>query len=174
VVRLSRSGLASPLTSSAGRLFDAVAAIVGLRDAVTYEGQAAVELEQLAAAGCRDAYPVPAGAGLRGATRPLVWAVVDDVRRGAPPDVVAVRFHNGLADATVAAARDAASQEGLSVVALSGGVFQNVVLLQRVLSGLAAAGLRVLVHRQVPPNDGGLCLGQAAVAAARDRAGLVP
>jgi hydrogenase maturation protein HypF len=174
VVRLSRTGLASPLTSSAGRLFDAVAAIVGLRDAVTYEGQAAVELEQLAAAGCRDAYPVPAGAGLRGATRPLVWAVVDDVRRGAPPDVVAVRFHNGLADATVAAARDAASQEGLSVVALSGGVFQNVVLLQRVLSGLAAAGLRVLVHRQVPPNDGGLCLGQAAVAAARDRAGLVP
>jgi hydrogenase maturation protein HypF len=174
VVRLSRTGLASPLTSSAGRLFDAVAAIVGLRDAVTYEGQAAVELEQLSAAGCRDAYPVPAGAGLRGATRPLVWAVVDDVRRGAPPDVVAVRFHNGLADATVAAARDAASQEGLSVVALSGGVFQNVVLLQRVLSGLAAAGLRVLVHRQVPPNDGGLCLGQAAVAAARDRAGLVP
>ena len=174
VVRLSRSGLASPLTSSAGRLFDAVAAIVGLRDAVTYEGQAAVELEQLAAAGCRDAYPVPAGAGLRGATRPLVWAVVDDVRRGAPPDVVAVRFHNGLADATVAAARDAASREGLSVVALSGGVFQNVVLLQRVLSGLAAAGLRVLVHRQVPPNDGGLCLGQAAVAAVRDRAGLVP
>jgi len=174
VVRLSRTGLASPLTSSAGRLFDAVAAIVGLRDAVTYEGQAAVELEQLAAAGCRDAYPVPAGAGLRGATRPLVWAMVDDVRRGAPPDVVAVRFHNGLADATVAAARDAASQEGLSVVALSGGVFQNVVLLQRVLSGLAAAGLRVLVHRQVPPNDGGLCLGQAAVAAARDRAGLVP
>jgi hydrogenase maturation protein HypF len=87
---------------------------------------------------------------------------------------VAVRFHNGLADATVAAARDAASREGLSVVALSGGVFQNVVLLQRVLSGLAAAGLRVLVHRQVPPNDGGLCLGQAAVAAARDRAGLVP
>ena len=174
VVRLSRSGLASPLTSSAGRLFDAVAAIVGLRDAVTYEGQAAVELEQLSAAGCRDAYPVPAGAGLRGATRPLVWAMVDDVRRGAPPDVVAVRFHNGLADATVAAARDAASQEGLSVVALSGGVFQNVVLLQRVLSGLAAAGLRVLVHRQVPPNDGGLCLGQAAVAAARDRAGLVP
>jgi len=174
VVRLSRTGLASPLTSSAGRLFDAVAAIVGLRDAVTYEGQAAVELEQLAAAGCRDAYPVPAGAGLRGATRPLVWAVVDDVRRGAPPDVVAARFHNGLADATVAAARDAASREGLSVVALSGGVFQNVVLLQRVLSGLAAAGLRVLVHRQVPPNDGGLCLGQAAVAAARDRAGLVP
>jgi len=174
VVRLSRTGLASPLTSSAGRLFDAVAAIVGLRDAVTYEGQAAVELEQLSAAGCRDAYPVPAGAGLRGATRPLVWAVVDDVRRGAPPDVVAVRFHNGLADATVAAARDAASEEGLSVVALSGGVFQNVVLLQRVLSGLAAAGLRVLVHRQVPPNDGGLCLGQAAVAAARDRAGLVP
>ena len=174
VVRLSRTGLASPLTSSAGRLFDAVAAIVGLRDAVTYEGQAAVELEQLSAAGCRDAYPVPAGAGLRGATRPLVWAVVDDVRRGAPPDVVAVRFHNGLADATVAAARDAASREGLSVVALSGGVFQNVVLLQRVLSGLAAAGLRVLVHRQVPPNDGGLCLGQAAVAAARDRAGLVP
>ena len=174
VVRLSRTGLASPLTSSAGRLFDAVAAIVGLRDAVTYEGQAAVELEQLAPAGCRDAYPVPAGAGLRGATRPLVWAMVDDVRRGAPPDVVAVRFHNGLADATVAAARDAASQEGLSVVALSGGVFQNVVLLQRVLSGLAAAGLRVLVHRQVPPNDGGLCLGQAAVAAARDRAGLVP
>jgi hydrogenase maturation protein HypF len=174
VVRLSRTGLASPPTSSAGRLFDAVAAIVGLRDAVTYEGQAAVELEQLALAGCQDAYPVPAGAGLLGASRPLVLAVVDDVRRGTPPDLVASRFHNGLADAAVAAARDAASREGLSVVALSGGVFQNVVLLERIQSGLAAAGLRVLVHRQVPPNDGGLCLGQAAVAAARDRAGLVP
>jgi hydrogenase maturation protein HypF len=173
VVRLSRIGLASPSTSSAGRLFDAVAAIVGLRDAVTYEGQAAVELEQLAVPGCRDAYPVPAGTGLRGATGPLLRAVVDDVRRGVAAADVSTRFHNGLADATVAATRDAAAETGLDVVALSGGVFQNVVLLQRVLAGLAAAGLRALVHRQVPPNDGGLCLGQAAVAAARDRAGLV-
>jgi hydrogenase maturation protein HypF len=174
VVRLSRTGLASPPTSSAGRLFDAVAAIVGLRHAVTYEGQAAVELEQLALPDCCDAYPVPADAGLRGATGPLLLAVVDDVRRGVSPEVVATRFHNGLADATVSAARAAALREGLSVVALSGGVFQNVVLLRRILSGLAAAGLRALVHRQVPPNDGGLCLGQAAVAAARDRAGLLP
>jgi hydrogenase maturation protein HypF len=173
VVRLSRTGLRSPLTSSAGRLFDAVAAIVGARDRITYEGQAAVDLEQLADPSVGDAYPVPAGAGLRGAAEPLLRAVVDDVLAGRDERTIAARFHNGLADATVSAVCDAAGREGLDTVALSGGVFQNVVLLERILTGLSAAGLRSLVHRQVPPNDGGLCLGQAAVAAARDRAGLV-
>ena len=173
VVRLSRTGLRSPPTSSAGRLFDAVAAIIGVRDRVSYEGQAASELEQLADPSASDAYPVPAGVGLCGASEPLLRAMVDDVLRGADPGTIASRFHNGLADATVAAVRDAASREGLDTVALSGGVFQNVVLLERILTGLAAAGLRALVHRQVPPNDGGLCLGQAAIAAARDRAGLL-
>jgi hydrogenase maturation protein HypF len=171
VLELARRGVNAPATSSAGRLFDAVAAIVGLRDTVSYEGQAAVELEQLADPSDRDAYPIPPGAGLRGASGPLIRAVVEDVGRGVAPPRIATRFHNGLAAAMVEAARVAAGRAGLGTVALSGGVFQNLVLLQRVVAGLEEHGLRVLTHRRVAPNDGGIALGQAAVAAARDRAG---
>jgi hydrogenase maturation protein HypF len=84
---------------------------------------------------------------------------------------VAGRFHNGLAAATVAAVIAVREVTGLSTVALSGGVFQNLLLLERTTAGLEAAGFRVLVHSRVPPNDGGISLGQAAVAGARDRAG---
>jgi hydrogenase maturation protein HypF len=174
VVALARSGIGSPLTSSAGRLFDAVSAILGLRDTVTYEGQAAVELEQCVRQDERGGYPVGVDEGqpLIVAGRDLVQCAVDDLVGGVSPDRIAARFHNGLAGAVVRVARSLRERTDLDTVALSGGVFQNLVLLDRAVSGLQEAGFRVLVHSQVPPNDGGICLGQAVIAAARERAGL--
>jgi hydrogenase maturation protein HypF len=173
VLALARSGTASPPTSSAGRLFDAVAAILGVRDAVNYEGQAAVELEQLADPAEAAAYPT----GLGDAGGPLVLdgtdlvrAVVEELGRGVAPPLIAARFHNGLAAATVAACRALRDGSGLQTVALSGGVFQNLLLLERTVAGLERDGFRVLTHSRVPPNDGGISLGQAAVAGARARA----
>jgi hydrogenase maturation protein HypF len=176
VVALARSGTASPVTSSAGRLFDAVAAILGVRDAVNYEGQAAVELEQLADPAETSAYPASlAGPGndgspLRLVGSDLVRAVVEDLEAGVPLPLVAARFHNGLAGATVAACQTLRDDSGLETVALSGGVFQNMLLLERTVAGLERGGFRVLVHSRVPPNDAGISLGQATVAAARGRA----
>ena len=176
VVALARSGTASPATSSAGRLFDAVAATLGVRDAVNYEGQAAVELEQLADPGEPGAYPARvAGAGgdgapLRLAGTDLVRSVVEELEAGVAAPLVAARFHNGLAGLTVAACRSLRDATGLETAALSGGVFQNLLLLERTVAGLERAGFRVLVHSRVPPNDGGISLGQAVVAGARGRA----
>jgi hydrogenase maturation protein HypF len=176
VVALARSGTASPATSSAGRLFDAVSAILGVRDTVNYEGQAAVELEQLADPAETAAYPARvAGAGSDGAPlllggRDLVRAVVEDLESGVAAPLIAARFHNGLATATVAACQSLRDASGLETVALSGGVFQNLLLLERTVAGLEQRGFRVLVHSRVPPNDAGISLGQAAVAGARARA----
>jgi hydrogenase maturation protein HypF len=174
VLSLARSGTASPVTSSAGRLFDAVAAVLGVRDAVNYEGQAAVELEQLADPGEPAAYPArvtgTGGGPLRLDGGDLVRAVVEDLEAGVAAPLIAARFHNGLAAATVAACQALRETNGLGTVALSGGVFQNLLLLERTVAGLEGTGFRALVHSRVPPNDGGISLGQAAVAGARDRA----
>jgi hydrogenase maturation protein HypF len=168
VQRLLDSRLELPVTTSAGRLFDAVAALCGVRDRVTYEGQAAIELERLAAEDVTDGYPAAVGSGVIGAGD-LVRAVVADLRRGVDPAVVAARFHHGLAAALVAAATGAARDRGRDTVALSGGVFQNQLLLAAVRTGCEAVGLRVLVHSRLPCNDGGISLGQVAVAAATPR-----
>jgi hydrogenase maturation protein HypF len=180
VAALARSGTASPATSSAGRLFDAVSAILGVRDAVNYEGQAAVELEQLADPAEAAAYPARVGgAGDDGGPllvggSDLVRAVVEDLESGVPAPLIAARFHNGLAEATVAACRAVRDATGLEAVALSGGVFQNLLLLERTVARLELQGFWVLVHSRVPPNDAGISLGQAAVAGARDRARARP
>ncbi len=171
VLTMARRGINAPVTSSAGRLFDAVAAILGVRDVINYEGQAAVELEQRAAPSERAGYAaaIDEGDPLRIAGGDLVRAVVDDLLAGVDRGVIAARFHNGVAAAIVTACLLLRDRSGLGVVALSGGVFQNLLLLDRTVAGLEDAGFRVLVHSQVPPNDGGISLGQAAVAAARDR-----
>jgi len=171
VVAMARSATNAPRTSSVGRLFDAVAAILGLRDAVTYEGQAAIELEQRVDPDERAAYPVPLdeSAPLSGTGPALIEAVVEDLTHGVHIGRIAARFHNGLSAAVVDAVTVLRERTGLATVALSGGVFQNVVLLERVMSGLRRTGVRVLTHNRVPPGDGGICLGQAVVAAARDR-----
>jgi hydrogenase maturation protein HypF len=173
VVALARRGINAPATSSAGRLFDAVAALLGVRDSINYEGQAAIELEQWADPAERGAYPAGLSAGpgpVRVAGTDLVRAVADDLLARTPPAVVAARFHGGVAAAIAAVCGRLRERSGLATVALSGGVFQNRLLLGRAVDGLTAAGFGVLTHHRVPANDGGISLGQAVVAAARDRA----
>ncbi len=158
----------SPLTSSMGRLFDAVSALCGIAAEVTYEGQGAVELEAAAwAAGPDGAYEIEIGGGWRLDPRAAIRELVGELRRGTDPGAVAARFHAGVAAATVAAVAGIAGERGLDTAVLSGGVFQNRLLLETTAAGLERAGLRVLIPERLPPNDGGISYGQAAVAAAR-------
>ena len=172
VLAVAAAGVNAPLTSSAGRLFDAVSALVGIRDTARYEGQAAIELEQAADPGERHGYRagITDGTPFVIAAGDLVRAVVDDLRAGVAAAVISARFHHGMASATVAACERARATTGLTTVALSGGVFQNVLLTRLVGAGLDAAGFTVLTHHRVPANDGGISLGQVTVAAARQRA----
>ncbi|HEX7486352.1 MAG TPA: carbamoyltransferase HypF [Vicinamibacterales bacterium] len=171
----------TPLTSSVGRLFDAVASIAGLRQHVRYEGQAAMELEfALDGVTVEDHYPVvvaeaqppdPGQVGTMPALStppawviqwaPLVRALVADVRRGCPIGTISARFHNALVEATVEVARRAA----LERVILSGGCFQNRYLLERTIARLRAGGFRPAWHQRIPPNDGGIALGQVVAVA---------
>ena len=167
---MARRGVNSPLASSAGRLFDAAACIAGLRGRNAYEGQAACELEGVADASERSAYPCRVEREgelfvIRGSD--LLEALAEDVLRGSETGTVAARFHNGLAEGLLRSAELAREATGLRTVALSGGVFQNALLSERLSERLLRAGFEVLAHRLVPANDGGLALGQAAVAAAR-------
>ena len=173
VLSVARAGVNSPLTSSAGRLFDAVSSLLGVRDVVTYEGQAAIELEHVAEPTETGTYPVRISDDLvaRIEVADLVRAVTQDLIAGTGVPVIAARFHNALADVVLHVCARLREMHDLPTVALSGGVFQNALLLSRCLDRLEQAGFTVLTHRQVPPNDGGLSLGQAAVASAvlRDR-----
>jgi hydrogenase maturation protein HypF len=172
VADLARSGLASPVTTSMGRLFDAVSALCGVRAAVNYEGQAAAELEGVADRSERGAYPLPLveGDGLLLDARETVLAVTRD----SDPALVSARFHNAVAAAAAEACARVAGAHGLDTVVLSGGVFQNRLLLERTAAGLERDGLRVLVPRRLPPNDGGISYGQAAVAAVLLDRGALP
>lgn len=171
VLAAARAGVNAPLTSSAGRLFDAVAALLDVRDRITYEGQAAVELEQLADPTEHTAYraAIQPGDPFQVMASDLVRAAADDVRAGVERATIAARFHRGVAGAIVDGCALARELTGLSTVALTGGVFQNVLLLTTAADALEVRGFRVLTHHRVPTNDGGLSLGQAAVAAARSR-----
>jgi hydrogenase maturation protein HypF len=170
VHRLVETGTAAPATSSMGRLFDAVAALTGVRAAVNYEGQAAIELEAACDLGERGSYPI---AVTDGPERLLIdpceaiALLAADVEAGQPTGAIARRFHRAVADATVQACARLAAAHGSEVVVLSGGVFHNRLLVESVSDGLAAAGLRVLVPERLPAGDGGISYGQAAVAAAR-------
>lgn len=161
----------SPLTSSAGRLFDAVAALIGVRNRVNYEGQAALELEMLIAADGAgesgyDFGIIEAERNVQVDAVPMIRQLVEDVLAEIPPARLSARFHNGLAQVILKVCQRLAEKTGVLPVALSGGVFQNRYLTERAAALLREAGFEVLLHRQVPPNDGGLALGQAAVAGA--------
>ena len=173
VLALARRGVNAPETSSAGRLFDAVAALLGVRDSINYEGQAAVELEQLAAAANHDPYPaaVTHGRPLTVAGCDLVRAAAVDLLAGVPRQIIGARFHQGVAAMIGEVCGLLRERSGLGMVALSGGVFQNLLLVGTVVDLLEGMGFRVLTHSRVPPNDGGISLGQAVVAGAWDRAG---
>lgn len=164
-------GTNSPLSSSAGRLFDAVAAALGVRlDRQRYEGQAAMELETLARPHASDPvrYPVDRTPGdpVVLSWEPLWRALIADLRQDTEPGRVAARFHAGLAWALADCADELAGQAGARRIALSGGVMQNEILLDALRDRLVARGHAVLIPRLAPANDGGLALGQAAVAAA--------
>jgi hydrogenase maturation protein HypF len=166
--RAIERGLNAPLTSSAGRLFDAVASLIGPRDTVAYEAQAAMELEALAEPGADHVYPVAfrhREGRIVVSTSDLVRAVVEDLLAGTKPERIAARFHVTLADVIARVCAMIRERTGLGRAALSGGVFQNMRLLQASVDRLEQAGFEVYTHHQVPPNDGGLALGQAAVAA---------
>jgi hydrogenase maturation protein HypF len=165
-----------------GRLFDAVAALAGLSPRARYEGEGALALEGAFEPGGAGRYPFPidavpvaaAGEGDESPEgerlvldpRPLIRAVSAELAGGVSVGRVSARFHRTLADATVRAVLRIAARTGVWTVALSGGVFQNVRLLERTAGRLAHAGVRVLVPSKLPPNDGGIAYGQAAIAAA--------
>jgi hydrogenase maturation protein HypF len=162
------TGVNTVPTSSCGRLFDAVASIVGLRQQVTFEGQAAIELETIAGDPGLAAYPFDL-------TEAQTWeidfrpAIERIVASEEPQSTISARFHNTVAEAIAETCRRIARETGLRRVCLSGGTFQNVRLLTRTLALLRAADFEVFLHAEVPPNDGGIALGQAAIAAARMR-----
>jgi hydrogenase maturation protein HypF len=180
VAALVRTPGASPVTTSAGRLFDAVAAITGLCLENRFEGEAAMALEAAmgedaegdAGGGDEEAYlagddVVARGAALELRTAPLIRGVVLDVLRGVEPARVSRRFHHSLAALLAAGCAAVRARRGLDTVALGGGVFQNACLARETARRLERLGFRVLRHRRVPASDNGLALGQAAVAAAR-------
>jgi len=174
----------APRASSVGRLFDAVAAAVGLcRERTVFEGEAAIRLESLVSAqslaeSSELDYPFAIthpGQGLPQVEPLPMWlALLGDLLGHTPAPCIAARFHRGLAAVVVRMARQLAARHGLNTVALGGGVFQNQVLAELVLQGLATAGLRTLLPREVPVNDGGLAWGQALVALAREGRGSEP
>lgn len=165
-------GVHAPRTASMGRLFDAAAALLGVRGAISYEAQAAVDLEMLArgATGAGAAAPYPfaledEGAGWVARLGPLLEALRAARERGENQSAVAARFHRTVVAMVLAGCRRVARETGVRTVALTGGCFQNRALLEGAAGALGEAGFRVLVHRQVPANDGGVSFGQAAVAA---------
>jgi hydrogenase maturation protein HypF len=175
LMRMMASGLNAPPASSAGRLFDAGAALLGIcADAVSYEGQAAIELEALGAprfAATRSGYPASILEEdiVRIGWRPFWQAMLDDLESGADRAVIAARFHRGIVDALARLAARLCTMHGLGTVVLSGGVFQNRLLLEGVAQALRDHDLEVLSPRRLPANDGGLSLGQAVIARALAR-----
>jgi len=159
----------SPLTSSAGRLFDAVSALAGVRGEIDYEAQAAVELETLADENQRPSALYPFSFAEGDACRvvklgELVAALIDDVKQGTTVTAISTKFHRTMASMIVDMCRAVSRDTGIKTVALSGGVFQNRLLFSMAMDGLRERGFEVLTHRLVPCNDGGISLGQAAIA----------
>ena len=158
------TGLGCAPTSSMGRLFDAVSALVGIRQTVDYEAQAAIELEGISRGNLCEAadyvFAVHRDEPAVVDPAPVLAAIIRDYRAGVQPGVIGARFHRAVAELIVGLAEDARTATSRRTVALSGGVFQNSLLLGLSLAGLRRRGFRVITHRRVPPNDGGIALGQ--------------
>jgi hydrogenase maturation protein HypF len=164
--RMMTTGLNSPETSSMGRLFDAIAGLLCLRETVNYEGQAAIELEGIASRLSHRAYEFKLEAGEISAES-VIRTAVEDLLDGTPAPEIAARFHLGVAELIVKVATQIRQERHLNRVALSGGVFQNMLVSSKVCQLLRESGFAVFTHSRVPANDGGISLGQAAVANAR-------
>ncbi|HTY82321.1 MAG TPA: carbamoyltransferase HypF, partial [Dehalococcoidales bacterium] len=168
--RQIEKGVNAPLTSSMGRLFDAVAALIGIRGEIQYEAQAAIELEVLARRAIKEsgAYPfdLVQGTGVSIVKiRDLLSAIIEDLHRGMVKARIAAKFHNTIAKMVVETCQNISGDTGIKEVAISGGVFQNRILFDKSIGMLESAGFKVYTHHQVPCNDGGLSLGQAVIAA---------
>lgn len=160
-------GINSPLTSSCGRLFDAVSALLNIRKETDYEGQAAIEMESAAHAGIDTGYPfeILEKDGLKVISFDNMFtAIVNDIMSETPVSFIAGRFHATIADVILSICGQLARETGINKIALSGGVFQNCLLLELAVKGLEAKGMTVLMHKDVPVNDGGIALGQAVIA----------
>jgi hydrogenase maturation protein HypF len=160
-------------TSSCGRLFDSVAALLGVATEVTFEGQAAIGLETMADGGVEERYEF---AREEGETmildfRPVIAAIVADLCRGRRAGEISACFHNTLSSAIGEMCGKIGASDGVNRVCLSGGSFQNLYLLGRTVVELRRRGFGVFLHAQVPANDGGLSLGQAMIATQRMREG---
>jgi hydrogenase maturation protein HypF len=166
ILRIADIGKFSPRSSGAGRLFDAVSAIMGVCDLNTFEGEASMALESLAGKDVDDAYPVDIH--FRDTIEVdfsyAMHAIVDDLHRNAERHVMAAKFHNAVAEAVIRVVLKLSLMNNIRMVALSGGVFQNLYLEERVVGGLKAEGLAVYLNEQVPCNDAGVSLGQAYLA----------
>jgi hydrogenase maturation protein HypF len=169
-----RQGINSPLSSGMGRLFDAVSSLLGLRDTVQYEGQAAIALEMIADTTCQDSYrfELEAQGSIIG-VESVLTSMIRDLRAHLPTPVIAAKFHQAVAEVIARVAVRIRGKTGLRRVVLSGGVFQNMLLLEWTWRRLEAAGFDVYVHHRVPTNDGGISLGQAVVADAQIKAGRI-
>ena len=173
--KMARTGMNSPLTSSMGRLFDAVSGMLGLRETVNYEGQAAIELEAIASRSHSVQgyeFEIDMSAGVIKAEA-LIRRAVEDLLDGVPPPVISAKFHLGVAHLIATLARHTRVERRLNRVVLSGGVFQNTFLLENVCRLLKVEGFEVYTHSRVPTNDGGISFGQAAIANARLAAGRI-
>ena len=155
--------LNAPLTSSMGRLFDAAAALLGVRMVVNYEAQAAVELEFMVDPGEMGFYAFSLNDQVLDPA-PMLKGMINDLRSGTTIPVIAARFHNSIADLMHRACLQIRSENDINEVALSGGVWQNKTLLERTFKKLEQDGFVIYLHSQVPANDGGISLGQAAIA----------
>jgi len=164
-IQLER-GLNTPQTSSLGRLFDAAAALGGIRQKVNYEAQAAIEFESALDKNELGSYQFEIQKETVG-VRPVIQALLADIQRGTSVPVLSARFHNGVANMVRQVCGQIRRDTGLKEIVLSGGVWQNMVLLEHTVHGLHADGFDVNVHRQIPTNDGGISLGQAMVGSAR-------
>jgi len=157
------TGFNAPPTSSMGRLFDAAAALLGIRQTVNYEAQAAIELEFLVDETETGVYPFEISNQVLHPA-PLLEAMIKDLRRGITRSVIAARFHNTMADLMLRICHRIQAESDINEVALSGGVWQNMTLLEKMVTKLMEDGFIIYLHHQVPANDGGISLGQAAVA----------
>jgi hydrogenase maturation protein HypF len=171
--RMLATGTNSPETSSMGRLFDALSGMLCLKHVVNYEGQAAIVLEAVADPGCEQSYEFTVTADGIIKAEAVIRHVVEDLLDGSPAPEVSAKFHLGVARLIAEIARRVRDERCLNRVALSGGVFQNMLLLESTRRILKQDGFEVFTHSRVPPNDGGISLGQAVVANARIMAGRI-
>ncbi|MBI5894305.1 MAG: carbamoyltransferase HypF [Deltaproteobacteria bacterium] len=186
IIMMMKKKFNSPLTSSCGRLFDAVSSLIGIKDIITFEGEAAIKLEMLADSECYGVYkfnisdknnpPIPpllkgGKGGLSGQnpkiidTKDIIKSIVEDIKANAPSSIISAKFHNTIAEIAFAAAEIIQKKHGIDKVAFSGGVFQNSFLVKKIKEKFASANFKIFFNEKIPTNDGGISLGQAVIAA---------